>query len=183
MKKNLNKLGLSIEKSEYGVPSISKRSVSAVAEIMYNNILEGESSAISTAEFFKFTSEVEKRLKELSDENGNNDFVGMVRDEIERNSDGGNSYLSKFGTKLSAIEAGHKYDYTVCNDPIWNSLTAQIDELKSLIKKREDFLKVISTPTVMSITDPQTGEILEDVELYPPIKTSTSTFKVELLKD
>lgn len=183
MKKPTSRLGLSIEKSEYGVPSISKKSVSAVAEIMYNNILEGESSAISTAEFFKFTSEVEKRLKELSDETGNNDFVGMVRDEIERNSDDGNSYLSKFGTKISKTEAGYKYDYSVCNDPIWDSMNKELEFLKAEIKKREEFLKSLPTVMIVNILDPKTGELLENVELYPPNKTSTSTFKVELLKD
>lgn len=184
MKKSNQKMQMSIGDDNYGVPSISKRAVNNVAEVMYNNILEGNSSAISTAEFFKFTSEVEKKLREMTDDNGNNDFIDLVREEIEKNSDDGSSLISKFGTKLSLMEASPRYDYSSCNDPIWNVLSEKISEIKKILSDREAFLRTIKAPMSMSsMIDPNTGEIYENVELYPPVKTSTSTFKVELLKD
>jgi len=64
-----------------------------------------------------------------------------------------------------------RYDYTNCNDPLWNDLKEQADLLDKEIKDRERFLKTIP-PSGLTITDHRTGEI---VTIRPALKTSTTT--------
>ena len=43
--------------------------------------------------------------------------------------------------KFSIKETGVKYDYDACGDPVWNDLTAEMNELKDKIKTREKMLQ------------------------------------------
>lgn len=182
MAKSKQNLSLTVGKAEYGVPVISKKTVKGTAESIYNNIVQGEVSALSVAELFKFTEEVVKELKNISDENDANSFTDLVIEEIKRNAEDGISCTSKYGTKFSPMESGYKYDYIVCNDPIWNSLNKQMVELKETMKARETMLKSIRGSMLISVPDPETGELLENIEIYPPAVSSTTTYKTELLK-
>lgn len=182
MAKLKQKFSLSVEKSNYGVPYISKVSVEETAKTIYNNVLDGELSATSVAELFKFTSEVEKKLKEQTDENDSNTFTELVLNEISLNLNEGNSFSTKNGTKFSTLETAIKYDYSKCNDPILEKLYIQQEEIKKAIKDRESFLKTVKDSMLISVTDQETGELIENIEVYPPSKSSTTTYKTELLK-
>jgi hypothetical protein len=62
-------------------------------------------------------------------------------------------------------------------------LNAELESIKEKIKEREVYLKTIKSATpVGNVLDNDTSELHENVELYPPVKTSTSTFKQTLLK-
>lgn len=183
MAKTQENIALSIDKSRYGTTRISKASVKGTAELIYASILDGGKDPLTVAELFKFSSEVEKELKKLTDDSGKNSFNELVINEIKRNSDDGDSYNSRFGTKMSIMEAGYKYDYSVCNDPIYDNLLRQSEELSEVLKAREKFLKTIKGHMLISVPHPETGELLENIEVYPPAVTSTTTYKTELLKD
>jgi hypothetical protein len=71
-------------------------------------------------------------------------------------------------------ETGVKYDFTVCNDEIWNELNSQIEALEKVKKDREEFLKTISG-SLEVIT--KHGEV---VNIYPPAKSSTTSIAVTL---
>lgn len=182
MAKIKQKFSLSVEKSNYGVPYISKASVEETSKTIYNNVLEGALSATSVAELFKFTSEVEKKLKEQTDDNGNNTFTELVLADIKLNLNDGASFSSKNGTKFSTLETAIKYDYSKCNDPILDKLYLQQEEIKKAIKDRETFLRTVKGSMLISVTDQETGELIENIEVYPPSKSSTTTYKTELLK-
>lgn len=62
-----------------------------------------------------------------------------------------------------------KYDYTVCNDPLWNDLDLMIKKLSEQKKDRETFLKSISGH--VEVVNETTGEM---VAVNPPIKSSTT---------
>lgn len=81
------------------------------------------------------------------------------------------------GHGLQIREAGARYDFTNCNDPVYNRLTQQMDELKEQIKKREAWLK--AAPEGQTIVDDDTGEVHE---IHPPSKTSTTTVAITLAK-
>lgn len=81
-----------------------------------------------------------------------------------------------FGAEVQQIEAGIKYDYTVCNDPILEELQKLHEESSRQLKNRELFLKALREPCTIITTD---GEI---VTINPPIKRSTTTLKVTLTK-
>jgi hypothetical protein len=69
---------------------------------------------------------------------------------------------------------GVKYDYSVCNDPVYNKLKAQLTVLEDDIKAREKYLKAIPTSGVETLFED------EVVTLYPPAKSSTTSITVNL---
>ena len=77
------------------------------------------------------------------------------------------------GSEFSIVEAGVKYDYSDCNDPVYNEHLHNLEIAKERLKERETFLKCIKEP--MHFINDDTGEALT---LYPPKKTSTTTLKV-----
>lgn len=163
---------------------ICKSSVIQVSENLYNQVLEGHVTAINTAELLKFMEEVIKDVKGKTDANGENSFVDLVRGEIKTSADDGKKVISRYGTSLELAETGVKYDFSSCGDPQWNYYESEIKRLDKEKKKRETFLKTIDKPYLAgNIVDPGTGELHENVELYPPIKTSTSSFKQSLLDE
>ena len=183
MAKKVENLSLSIQKEKFSVPYISKNSIEETANKLYYNILEGKMSSVSIVEFFKFTEDVHKKVKELTDDKGENPFSDLVRTEIANNSDDGKTFTTSNVIKLSLIEAGVKYDYSKCNDPILVDLEKQMAKLKKDVDARQKFLQSVQGMMLITVADPETGEMLENIEVYPPIKTSTSTFKTEILKD
>lgn len=179
-----NKFLIKLDESNYnGQVQISDQGVDQVATKLYNDVLEGRVTAVTVAEMLKFVDEVGTKVKAKTDDNGQNSFVDLVRDEIRRNSDNGKSFISSYGTKLELAETGTKYNFKACNDPLWDYYQAQMVLLKEIITKRETFLKTITASyPVGNILIPETGDLHENVELCSPIKTSTSSYKQTLLK-
>ena len=77
--------------------------------------------------------------------------------------------------KMEVVEAGVKYDYNSCNDRKWNQLNTDCLLADALKKEREAFLKNVKGAE--TIVDTDTGEV---VEIYPPLKISTTTVKITL---
>lgn len=78
--------------------------------------------------------------------------------------------VEKYGAEFKLAEFGTKYDYSGCGDPIWHELSNQIKELTEKMKKREVYLKSLDSKTEW--INPATAELCE---LYPPVKTSTTS--------
>ena len=79
-----------------------------------------------------------------------------------------------FNARFEVKEMGVKYDYSVCNDPVYNKLKAQLTVLEDDIKAREKYLKAIPTSGVETLFED------EVVTLYPPAKSSTTSITVNL---
>jgi hypothetical protein len=175
-----NKFLIKLEDSSYdGKIAVSEAGVERVADKLFNDVLEGNTSAINMVEMFKFVEQVGTKVKGMSDPSGKYKFVDLVRDDIKRNSEDGKSCKSKYGTKLELAETGTSYDFTACKDPEWNELNKTMTILKEKIKGRENFLKTIGDKGLTQVNE-ETGEI---TKLFAPIKTSTSSYKQTLLKD
>ncbi len=173
-----NEFQMQLGGTKYGTPDVSKKGAVQAAVNLYSSIMESGASAIQIAEMFKFIETVSEKLKELSDENGRNSFVELVREEIEKNSDDGKSLTTKYGTKFELFEAASKFDYSTCGDPIWNQLNAEFVSTKEKKEEREAYLKGLKKSQVFdNLMDPYTGEIHENVQIFPPVKKSTSTYK------
>lgn len=172
---------IKLDQTQYKTPDITKKGAITAASKIYSAIMDDGESAVQVAEMFKFVEETQKQLKELTDDNGKNSFTDLVREEIARNSDNGKSFTTKYGNKFELMEAAGKFDFSTCGDPIWNDLNAQIENLKVAMKERESFLKSLKNMTKMDIVNPMTAEVYQGVELYPPIKSSTSTFKQTMI--
>lgn len=101
------------------------------------------------------------------------DFIEGVREEIEKH---GKFTETKNKTKVELAEVGTKYDFSVCNDAEYNLLLEKLEKAKQDLEIRKDFLKGIPTKGI-DVVDEDTGEVSK---IYPPVKTSSSSFKVTL---
>jgi hypothetical protein len=77
-----------------------------------------------------------------------------------------------YNAKFEIKEMGVKYDYSVCQDPVYNNLKSKVLILEDELKAREKFLKSIPTEGLQTLIED------EVVTLYPPNKTSTTTISV-----
>jgi hypothetical protein len=102
-------------------------------------------------------------------------FKEYVREETSKYPKG---FVSSSGAKIECIESGVKYDYSVCEDTEMNNLNELMITIKEKIEERQKFLKTVPA-SGLSIVDKESGEM---VTIYPPSKTSTSSFKVTLAK-
>ena len=71
--------------------------------------------------------------------------------------------------KISKLEVGIRYDYSVCNDNVLNELQNELEVLKEKIKQRENLLKEIQDEGLEVLVD----DTIETI--YKPNKTSTTS--------
>ena len=140
---------------------INKAVISDYAEQIIQEVIDGNFNAMDVQLQIKFFDDLITKLKER--------LRPHVIDELNKYPSG--QEIIKHNAVFAVKEAGVRYDYTNCNDPLWNDLKEQADLLDKEIKDRERFLKTIP-PSGLTITDERTGEI---VTLHPPVKTSTTT--------
>jgi len=136
-------------------------SIQSTANAMIQAVQSGEVSALEMKLKQKFIEAVIEQTKSVIDK--------AARDEAELY---GEKKFTKFGGEVSLIEAGIKFDYSNCNDEVYNDLLTELEAIKAKIKDREAFLKSIKG-SINIITDHG-----EAVTVFPPIKTSTSTLKI-----
>lgn len=74
--------------------------------------------------------------------------------------------------KVETKETGVKYDYSQCNDEIYNAMVAEAENLSKRIKQRE---KMLQTIPASGMADPESGAMI-----YPASKSSTTTVAVTL---
>lgn len=117
-----NNLGLALSTDEI-TSSIKQR------------VFDGEVSAVDTGIILK---KLEKICKDIKEDKVFNDFV---KDETIKAFDG--KALIKFGFKISERNNRTAYDFTVCNDPLYNKLAEIQAEIKEAIKAREEQLKAL----------------------------------------
>lgn len=77
-----------------------------------------------------------------------------------------------YNGKFQIKEAGTKYDYSVCEDVVYNELMSAKAELDAKIKERQKFLQNIPEN---GIADPDNGNMI-----YRAAKSSTTTVTVTL---
>jgi hypothetical protein len=154
---------------KYALPSITngltKSKIESLALVAVDSVLE-QGNPLHVAEALSGMEAFIKMVKE------NDRFRDYVREELQK-SQGTHTTDS---AKIEACEAGVKYLFDKCNNPILEGLYASQAALDLQVKERETFLKSV----------PKAGlEITHEDELvtvYPPYKKSTSTYKVTLSK-
>ena len=106
------------------------------------------------------------------------DIITNVKEELRQRvvseqSKYGKEKMTYHGATFDIKEAGVKYDYSHCDDTIWNDLKQQLDALNDKMKEREAFLK--SLKERFTYIDESTGEI---ITLYPAQRKSTTTYAI-----
>jgi hypothetical protein len=100
-------------------------------------------------------------------------FKEYVREETSKYPKG---FISNSGAKIECIESGVKYDYSGCGDIQWETMDAEMKGLKDRITEREKFLKNLPLEGIEVRHEDQL------IHVYPPSKSSTSSFKITLAK-
>lgn len=144
----------------------NKDKVSRMVKNIRNEILEGEINPLEAAVVLKGMEVFTKALR----------TDPLVQDctieELERY----NSKSVAFnGAKFTIKDVGVSFDFTGCNDPIWDFLNVQMEELKGKMKDREDLLKSLKKPETM--VNDETGEIYT---VNPPVRKSKTGYSVTL---
>lgn len=82
------------------------------------------------------------------------------------------------GANVRIQETGAKFDFSSCQDPVWERLNEQITSLKEKIDEREKLLKRISE--AMTLVDEETGEVYT---IYPAPRSSKTNFVITFKKE
>jgi hypothetical protein len=139
----------------------TKQQIETFAYSLEQGLINGQIIASDLLRFQKAMEKVFDKIKPTLIENALNEISNFEKNPIIK------------GSEFSIVEAGVKYDYSDCNDLEYNSLSIQLEALKSTLKDRETFLKSIKQP--MQMIDENSGEVFT---IYPPKKSSTTTLKV-----
>lgn len=140
-----------------------------LASLFAQKVLDGEISAMEAVIQMKSISEsISIFLK-------NNDVRDAVIRETEKYEKG--ETPSYKGAVVQVKETSVKYDFTGCNDSVWDKLNKEKKEVDEKIKQRESFLKLVNGSKTE--IDEETGEIYT---ILPPARSSTTSYSITFKK-
>ena len=154
-----------------GVATISKQTQKSVAEKFIELVKSGDVSPLEAYAEVKGAAEtLNVFLKDKT-------VVGIVIDTCNRYGKG--EVPTYKGVALAVTEAGVKYAFDECGDPVYNALVQQKNALDEKIKERQKFLLAVPEDG-MTVVDPDSGEVFT---AHKPPKSSTTTIRVTFPKE
>lgn len=158
------------------IVTLSRTNAAAFHQQMKDMIKETGYGLFEYVEFLKFAEKLKEQISGNSQSKipEDKEFVDMVRDEVAKF---GKTATTNRGVKIELAETGTSYDFSECNDPELVELEAEAASVAEKVKQRREFLKIVP-PTGMDIIT-KDGEA---VTVYPPAKSSKSSYKVTLPK-
>lgn len=158
------------------IVTLSKTNAAAFHRQMKEMITETGYGLLEYVEFLKFADKLKEQISGNSQAGipEDKEFTSMVRDEVAKH---GKAAITSRGVKIELAETGTSYDFSQCNDPELVTLEAEALLATEKLKARKDFLKTIPAKGVEIVTGE--GEVLT---IYPPAKSSKSSYKVTLPK-
>ena len=126
-------------------------------------ILSGYVNPLEAALMIKSVGDVFKAL------NSDKDIKAYIATEADKYAE---KTIDFHGAKITKQDR-QKYDFTACDDAIWNLLQNKLLQTQCEIKGRENWLKTIKEPTC----DTDTGQMIN-----PPAKQNTSILSITLKK-
>lgn len=145
---------------------MTKTQITIAADLIIQNVLETG----NILEVVEQIAALEAFIKQIK---SNDEFKSYALEEVAKH---GKEFKSPSGAKIAPMETGISYTFEFCGDPELHELLEQQRKLEIKISDRKAFLKTL----------PDCGmDILKDDEvckIFPPFKTSTSTYKVTLAK-
>ena len=150
------------------IPS-SKTEQKEMANAFISKVIDGDINPIDAVVQMKSISETVNTF--LKDEN----IKDAVIQECEKYGKGESpSYL---GAVIQIKETGVTYDFSVCNDPVYERLVEERKIIDEQCKEREKYLKTLSKSKTE--IDEDTGDIFQ---LFPPAKQSTTSYSITFKK-
>lgn len=158
---------------------LSKSSVRDFHETVKARIKDTGYGLLEYLEVIKFFEKLkdvingDSQAKDPAEKEGDKELKQMVREEIAK---WNGKYTSTRGVKFENAEVGTKYNYTLCNDPVLLQLEGDAKAAADRLKERQEFLRKLPTEGIEIRNDD------ELVTIYPPSKSSTSSYKITLPK-
>jgi len=146
---------------------VNKTSIKEQSIALLNDLDEGHITPLQLAAQLKFVEDVITNLKEE-----------LRQRVIAEQSKYGKERMTFHGATFDIKEAGIKYDFSHCEDAIWNDIDKKMQMLTERRKEREAFLKTLKER--FTYVDESTGEI---ITIYPPQKKSTTTYAITWSKE
>lgn len=153
--------GMSGLQPEQDFINFDKNKIKETASIMEQSIKNG------------FTSEIDglifaKKIIALGEE-----LDARIRPLVNGKSYG-KDYI-RFGVKVTEAMLGVKYDFSTCNDPIYEKLNRDFENAKAELDARKDLLKTVTKEVEMY--DPETSEVFV---CKPPVKSGKLGFTLTI---
>jgi hypothetical protein len=158
------------------IPVLSKQNAATFHQLAKQKIYDTGNGLFEYIETVKFFAQVNDRIfgNSSSKIEPDKEFVDYCREQIKINGEK-EKFTTGRGVKFENAETGTNYDFSNCNDPVLVELEEKAKAFAEQVKTRKEFLKTIDKSMDILIGD-------EVVAVYPPVKTSKSSFKVSLPK-
>ena len=147
---------------------VTKADIVQIASSFVAEVIES-GAVLEVAEALSANENLIKEVK------SSKEYVDAVRDELAKH---GKGYTTVSGAKIELAEVGTKYDFYNCDDIELHRLEQQKVSSDEALKARQDFLKNIPLSGI-ELTNKETGEMYM---IYPPSKSSVSSYKITLAK-
>ena len=159
------------------IPVLSKENAASFHKQVRQHILETGVGLFEYIETIKFFAALDKQIAGDSQSKiePDKELIDYIRTQIQNNGEKG-IFKTVRGVKFEIAETGTAYDFSKCNDPELAELEARVEEYKKKLKERQELLKAVPA----SGMEIRFGDEL--VTVYPPSKSSKSSFKVSLPK-
>lgn len=149
--------------------NLSKETMQIQSNALIQSIVEGEIDPLQAVAKIRFLSDALNTA--LKDDR----VKDAVLSEIDKN---GGKEATAFGVKFTQKEMGVSYDYTVCGDPEYDRLAAEMEDLKARMKDREKFLMGIPAEG-LPMVDQETGDCYKIIR---PLRRASLNYSVTFKK-
>lgn len=160
------------------IPVLSKQNAATFHQQAKEKIFE-HGGAFEYIEVIKFFAALDKQISgdKQSKIEPDNEFLDYLRDEIRKQGNGGDKaeFKTARGVKFTLAEVATTYDFSQCNDPELLDMEDLSSFYANKVKERKEFLRNIPLSGMDIITKDGEG-----IKIYPPSKSSKSSFKVSL---
>ena len=143
----------------------NKEVISKISKDIKSRVLDGELQPLDVAMALKGMEDLTKSIR------GDSLVQDAIIEEVEKYG----KVANYKGAKITVKEVGTKYHFNECNDPVWDFLKQQMDEISQKMKDREAFLKSIKGHE--TIVNEETGEVYT---IKMPGKESKTGYMVTL---
>jgi len=161
-----------MEQLKFALPTITAGYTKTQLKIAAENIVKGLMESGYVTQAAEAVAAMENFIKEIKSQP---EYIALVRDEVAKS---GKIFSTPSGTKIELAEVGTKYDFSNCEDQLLLIMEQQAVVLSEKVEARKAMLKTVPL-SGMLVTDEETGDTYK---VYPPSKTSTSSYKVTLAK-
>lgn len=142
----------------------TKKGVIDFASNIINGVEEGRINPLRVKQLAKCLEEIAEKINE-----GTKEF------QVKEAAKWGDKPFMLQGSEFHLTATHTKYDYSKCNDPVWNRLNEMKSKITKHISDREEFLKTVHG--YVNVVDEDSGE---ECKISPPLKKQTEGVKITL---